>query len=371
MQNTKYFIAGGGTGGHIYPAIAIIKQLIVQGANKKNIFYLGDKNKLEHSVAKANELKFLSYPISGMPRKISFGFIPFAFKLLIAILKSIFYILKYKPDVVFTTGGFSSAPVLFAARILKTPYIMHDSDASVGIVTRLFAKDAKKLSLSFEDAKNALGLDNTIVLGNPIREEFSILTSEHAKKLFAIEKDFTILIMGGSGGARTINNAAYGVVEKYKDNENIQIIWQTGKKNYEEVKFSLLKSFQKIPSNLILEPYFENMIIPLKCADVAVSRSGSLSLSELCASSLPSILIPYPHAAADHQRKNARSMCDLGASLYLEDSDCNEESLVAMLDELINDKDKLNSMAQAAQKNAKFNATKDIAKIINEEINAL
>ena len=361
-NNIKYFITGGGTGGHIYPAMAVIDELVKSGVNKKDIFYVGNKNNLEYQIATSKDLNFLSYNVSGMPRKISFKLFLFFIKLIVAIFWAFYYTLKYKPDVVFATGGYVCAPILTVAKILKIPYVLHDCDAHPGIVSRLFSSGAKSISLAFESAKEYTKCKDFHCLGNPIREDFKTISKDEARKILHIEKDFTILIMGGSSGAKKINDAAFGVVEKFKNNKDIQIIWQTGKKNLDEVKNKLVQ----IPDNLILRPYFENMAIPLVASDVAVSRAGSLSLSELCAAGLPSILVPYPYAAADHQRINAKKMCELGASLYLDDNDCSVENLLEKLLELILDKEKLSKLAKCAKDNAKYDAAKEIVGLIKK-----
>lgn len=369
MRHIKYFITGGGTGGHIYPAIAVIEELVRTGVSKKDIYYIGNKNNLEFQIAKSKDLNFLSYNVSGMPRKISLKLLLFFLKLFSAIFVAFYYTIKYKPDVVFATGGYVCAPILFVAKVLKIPYVLHDCDARPGIVSRIFSSGAKAVSLAFESAKDYTKCKNYHCLGNPIRDDFKKLSKEDARKILNLKNNFVILIMGGSSGAKKINESALAIVEKYKNCSNIEIIWQTGKKNYDDVKNELVQ----IPQNLILRPYFENMAIPLMASDVAISRAGSLSLSELCAAGLPSLLVPYPYAAADHQRINAKKMCELGASVYLDDNDCNPSTLLLALEALISDKQKLSDYAKRAKENAKYNAASEIVKLIkqaHEENNA-
>ena len=361
MHHIKYFITGGGTGGHIYPAIAVVDELIKNGTNKEDIYYIGNKNNLEFQVAKAKDLNFLSYNVSGMPRKVSFKLVLFFVKFFLAIFVAFYYTLKYKPNVVFATGGYVCAPILTVAKVLKIPYVLHDCDAHPGIVSRLFSSSANSISLAFESAKQYTKCKNPYCLGNPIREDFKTLTRDEARKILDIKRNFVILIMGGSSGAKKINDCALGIVEKYKNNPDVQIIWQTGKKNYDDVKNKL----SNVADNLILRPYFENMAIPLMAANVAISRAGSLSLSELSAAGLPSILIPYPYAAADHQRINAKKMCELGASVYLDDNDCSEQSLLNTLEDFICNKERLSLAAKCAKDNAKYNAASEIVKLIN------
>lgn len=364
MRNIKYFITGGGTGGHIYPSIAVIRELVKTGVDKDNIFYLGNKKNLEYQIATNEGLKFLSYDVSGMPRKVSFKLVLFFIKLFLATLAAIFYTLKYRPDVVFATGGYVCAPILICAKIFNIPYVLHDCDAHPGVVSRLFSSGAGALSLAFESAKEYTKCKNVFCCGNPIRDDFKTLSKDEAKKALGIEAKFVILIMGGSLGAKKINESAFLVVEKYSKDEDVQIIWQTGKKNYDDIR----KRFTQMPKNLLLRPYFDNMAYALMASDVAISRAGSLSLSELCAAGLASVLVPYPYAAADHQRINAKKMCELGAALYLDDNDCTPKSLLSVLDEYVLDKDKLLSASKCAKENAKYDAAQKIVELINNAV---
>ncbi len=354
-----FFITGGGTGGHIYPAVAIADELCEKG---ENIYYIGNPDNLEYEIVNQKGFKFLPVKVHGMPRRAGLGLVKWCVELSFAIMKSCFYILKYKPDSVFGTGGYVSAPALIAAKILKVPYMMHDCDAKPGLVTRKLAPWASAVSLAFECAKAEINNKNCLITGNPIRKNFKILTKTDAREALGLKNKTTICVMGGSQGARTINDAAVDILAKLSKEFDIQIIFQTGKKNFERVIEQLIKVYPEYESdaNLIVRPYFEDMVTVLKASDIAVSRSGSLSLSELSASGIASILVPYPHAAADHQRKNARYMEEQGASIYLEDDDVNAGSLYEILSELIQNPDKLSELQKNALSLAKFDASEQI-----------
>ena len=354
-----FFITGGGTGGHIYPAVAIADELCEKG---ENIYYIGNPDNLEYEIVNQKGFKFLPVRVHGMPRRAGLGLVKWCVELSFAIMKSCFYILKYKPDSVFGTGGYVSAPALIAAKILKVPYMMHDCDAKPGLVTRKLAPWASAVSLAFECAKDEINNKNCLITGNPIRKNFKILTKTDAHAALGLQDKPTVCIMGGSQGARTINDAAVDILAKLSKEFDIQIIFQTGKKNFERVIEQLIKVYPEYESdaNLIVRPYFEDMVTVLKASDIAVSRSGSLSLSELSASGIASILVPYPHAAADHQRKNARYMEEQGASIYLEDDDVNAGSLYEILSELIQNPDKLSELQKNALSLAKFDASEQI-----------
>lgn len=356
-----YFITGGGTGGHIYPAIAICNAL-KNDYQTKDIYYVGNPDNLEYDIVTKAGYKFLPVKVSGMPRKFGFKLILWCIQLQFAIFKALFYLKKYKPHAVFGTGGYVSAPALFAAGLNGTPFMIHDCDAQPGIVSRYIAPNAKCVSLAFEVSQKCMKCNNVHINGNPIREEFKTLTKEQARAMLNLENKTTICIMGGSQGAKSVNNAAAEIVKKLSQEYNLQIIFQTGKKNYEKVYFKLKEAYPEFEKdkNLIVKPYFDDMVTVLKASDIAVSRAGSLSLSELCACGIASVLIPYPHAAADHQRKNAQFMVDKRAALYLEDADTTKDTLLIAIEQLLDNPEKLKLIQQNALALAKPDATKNI-----------
>lgn len=368
MKDKKtYFITGGGTGGHIYPAVAVADALLKEEDTEK-IYYVGNPNNLEASIIKDKNYEFLPVISSGMPRKISFELLKWTCQMIFAWIKCCGYIMKYKPNAIFGTGGYVSAPTLIAGITMKKPFVMHDCDANPGLVTRKLAPYAKSLSIAFDVAKDKLNNPNCKVNGNPIREEFSTLTKQQAKEILGLENKLTLCVMGGSQGAKTINNATIQILEKLSSKYNLQIIFQTGKRNYDKVIEELQKVYPgyKGDKNLIIKPYFDDMVTALKACDIAVSRAGSLSISELCASGIAPIFIPYPYAAADHQRKNAKYMVQNGAGLYLEDSDTNEASLGNLIIKLIENSEELQKMQQASSNLAKFDGVKNIVAQIKE-----
>ncbi len=358
--NNKYFVTGGGTGGHIYPALAVADTLTQQGAK---VFYVGNKRNMEFELASKKGYKFLHVSIKGMPRGLNPKFFWWGVKLVKAIIRSVRYIQKYKPNAVFATGGYVSAPMIFACRITKTPYIMHDCDAMPGLVTRKLSKRAKYVTLAFEKAKKYIPNKHAIVTGNPIREDFKTLSKESAKAQLGLSNGMTLVIMGGSQGAKSINITAVELLKELSQELNIQVIFQTGKKNYDEVIDRLRQFYPnwEQDKNLVIKPYFDNMIAVLKSGDIVISRAGSLSLSEICASDIAPILVPYPYAAADHQRKNAKTLLESGACIYIEDKDLEPNILRENIVELINNPIKMKYLKQNASYLAKYNASQEIA----------
>lgn len=356
-----YFVTGGGTGGHIYPAVAICEEL-KKDCETKEIYYVGNPDNLEFDITQKMGYKFLPVKVSGMPRKFGFELLFWFIKLQAAIFKALFYIKKYKPNAIIGTGGYVSAPALFAGTLCDLPLMIHDSDAQPGIVSRYIAPYTKCVSVAFEGAIKHLRAKNIHINGNPIRNEFKTLTKEKARKTLDLQDKLTICIMGGSQGAKSINEAAVKILEKLSKEHNLQVIFQTGKKKFEQVESELNSIYPdyKNDKNLLVKPYFDNMTEVLKSSDISVSRAGSISLSELCACSIASILVPYPHAAADHQRKNAQFMVEKRAALYLEDADTTKDTLLIAIEQLIDNPEKMRTIQQNAFALAKTDATQSI-----------
>ncbi len=363
MSNKKYFVTGGGTGGHIYPALAVADALAGEGSK---VYYVGNKRNMEYELATKKGYKFLHVSISGMPRKFNFKLFWWGVKLVKAVLYSIKYIKKYQPSVVFATGGYVSAPMIFACRITKTPYMMHDCDAMPGLVTRKLSKGAKYVSLAFSKAKKYIQNKHTIITGNPIRKEFKSLTKETARQNLGLENKMTLCVMGGSQGAKSINDATVELLRELSQEKNIQVVFQTGRKNYDAVIERLQQFYPKYNQdrNLLIKPYFDDMVSVLKSCDIVLSRAGSLSLSEICASQVAPILVPYPHAAANHQRLNAKSLLEAGACIYIEDEELDTNKLKDVLFKLIESPIKMNYLKQNSSNLAKYDALDKIKNVI-------
>ncbi len=367
MSDNVYFISGGGTGGHIYPAFTVADKLLEENCK---IYFIGNPKNLEYEIAKQYpQITFLGVEVSGMPRKLSLSMPLWAVKFFFAWLKAISYIKKYKPDAIFTTGGYVSAPIVFAARFLHKPYMIHDCDSVPGLVSRFAAPYAKIVSVAFESSKNVLKSNNIIYNGNPVRKAFFTVTKKEAREKLNIPQNKKVIFaMGGSQGAKTINTAMSSILKTLTEKNNAFVILQTGKNKFDEVIEELNKNYPdyKINKNLLICPYFNEMVYPLKAADIVIARAGSLSLTEIIQCHTASILIPYPYAAQDHQRKNAKEMCAKGVALYLEDSECTDENLLNKINEI--DDKKLKEMCEKAKELAKINPTEEIVKQLKSTI---
>ena len=369
-KNKVYFVTGGGTGGHIYPAVAVGFALQKETDTDK-VYYVGNPDNLEKKIAEDKVFDdFLPVNITALPRTFSFDFLKWSFKLTCATVKSIGYILKYHPNLIFGTGGYVSAPMLFAGILTGTPVVIHECDAIAGKVTKLVAPFAKSISVAFESAKDEIKSDKIHVNGNPIREEFLSTDRYHARQEWNLKDKLTIMVMGGSQGAKKINTVLVQCLKDLFKKYDIQIIHQTGLKNYDETVKELKKIYPHYTENsqYLIRPYFKKMYLPMLASDIAVSRAGSLSISEICASGLASLLIPYPYASADHQRKNAKEMEEEGAALYLDDTDCTKEAFMEKLEEIINDTQKMIELQNNAKKLVKYDATKNIVEQIKSVV---
>ncbi len=368
MSDTSktFFVTGGGTGGHIYPAIAIADELLSEG----QVYYVGNPYNMEYVLTVEKEYKFLPVFVKGMPRKLSFKILPWACGLIFSVIKCFTYIARYKPSAVFATGGYVSAPLLLACNIMKVSYIMHDCDARPGLVTQKFAHNAKAVTLAFDEARDFIKNNNIYTTGNPIRKEFKATTKEAAKSFLGLKNKLTLCITGGSQGAKSINNAVIDILKELSESLDLQIVFQTGKKNYDEVLKHLELVYPKYRKdlNLIIKPYFADMVTVMKAADIVISRAGSLSLSEISASQAAPILVPYPYAAQNHQRCNAKCYQHKNACIYIEDKDLDANIILYTLKDLIYHPDKLKQLQQNCSKFTNYKAIDQIKQIILNSI---
>lgn len=365
MSLKKYFISGGGTGGHIYPALTVALKLLKEEDTEK-IYFVGNPENLEYEIIKNHpEIEFLPVKITGMPRKIGISLLKWLIMLIRASLKTIKYIKNCRPDAIFTTGGYVSSPCIAGAVITKTPFMIHDCDSVPGLVSKIAAPMADIVSVAFENSKAYLKSSNIIFNGNPVRDSFFEVTKSEAREKLNIDPDKKVLfITGGSQGAKTINDAMTNILKILTRDLNVCVIWQTGKKKYDEVISEIRKVYPEFESNknVIIRPYIEETVYPLKAADIVISRAGSLSLTEIMLSENPSILIPYPYAAQDHQRKNAREISEKCAALYLEDSECNSDTLLDNIKQILFDNEKVSTMKKNIGGIVEKNPTEAIVK---------
>lgn len=315
----RIVITGGGTGGHIYPAIAVAGE-ICKKWEKAQILFIGTKTGIESTaVPKAGfSLKHISAaPVSFNPKKL-IEFIGFN---TLGLLKAAGILLKYKPKLVIGSGGFVSAPVILAAALLKIPSVLLEQNVLPGKTNRLLSRFAQKVFISFEGSTDYFAKEKTVLTGNPVRQEIIHKKQEEALADLSLNPDrFTLLITGASQGAKSINQAVVNSLDFWKE-KNWQIIHLAGKNNYEEtVKQGELKA-KDFTGEYRCLAYSEDMASLYAAADLVIARAGASTLAEITARGLPSILIPYPHAADNHQEKNARWMEKNNAAIVIKDED--------------------------------------------------
>lgn len=370
----KVVVTGGGTGGHIYPALAVAEAMRNDPAVEA-VIYLGKEGGLESELVPQAGIPFEGIDFYGMPRGKSpllpFRLLKWWLALRTATSAAKTRLQAIRPAVVFGTGGYVSAPVLMAARQLKVPCVIHEPDAHPGLVNRLMARHAALVTTSFEAGAHQLAQGGRVpvkVTGNPIRGQLG--RYDKARALAELGVDWpagqtVLLVTGGSQGARSLNQAVAQALPELLDGLQLAVIHLTGRKLYEETLAPLPEVFRNHPRYRI-QPYEPEMARLMGAADLALCRAGSLSLSEMYVSGLPTLLVPYPHAAADHQRKNAEASVAAGASVLIPDSECTGPRITAELRRLLEQPDALRVMGERARALAHPHATEAIVRCLKE-----
>lgn len=353
----KILITGGGTGGHVFPAIAIANE--IQNLYPETSFlFVGAKGKLEMKKVPQAGYEIIGLNIAGFPRKKNLSF-PFKLisslvKLIFALFKSFFILQKFKPDVCVGVGGYASGPVLKIAGILNIPYVLQEQNSYPGITNRLLAKKAHKICVAFNNMEKYFPAEKIELTGNPIRKNIveTHLSKKEAAQIFNLKPNLkTVFITGGSLGADAINQAIENKLHLLKEN-NVQLIWQTGRSYL--TKYEANKNAQ-----IIVTDFIENMPAAYAIADVIVSRAGG-TISELCIIGKPTILLPSPNVSEDHQTKNVENLVERKATVLIKDKDANND-LVETIIKLLND----TALASLLSKNIKLlekpHARKNIA----------
>ncbi len=364
MKKPRFIISGGGTGGHIYPAVAIANELKSRFPEAEFLF-VGAKDKMEMQKVPQAGYAIKGLWISGIQRKITLDNAMFPLKLASSMWNSFKIIKSFKPHVVIGTGGFASGAVLKAASMLNIPTVIQEQNSYPGITNKLLAKRAHKICVAYENLERFFPKDKMILTGNPVRQDLI----ENADKKEAIAyfnldaNKKTLLILGGSLGARRINQ----LIEKELDfllSQNIQIIWQCGKLYFDEYKKYNSEKIATQNSQLVtVLAFIDRMDLVYAAADVVISRSGASSVSELCIVGKPTIFIPSPNVAEDHQTKNAKAISEKNGAILIKESEL-ETQFENIFSDLISNESKQSELSQNIKKLAKPNATKDIVEEI-------
>ena len=361
----RIIVSGGGTGGHIYPAITLIRTIQKMKVNTE-VLYVGTKIGLEADIIPKEGIPFKVVDIQGFERKISFKNLKTAMKAFNSVFKARQIVKEFKPDVVIGTGGYVCGPVLLAASLMGIPTVIQEQNVFAGITNKILSKFVDKVALGYEEAEKYFPKEKVVFTGNPIRAE--VMTSNRQESIIDFGLDankLTILISGGSRGARSINNAMIEVHQHFKANKEVQLLHVTGKSEYNDIVDKLQKQGinDENNGNIIIKPYLYDMPKALATADLAIFRAGAVGLAELTAKGIPAILVPYPYAAENHQEHNALAMQKKGAAFVIKDSALAASVLIHKIEELLCDKEKLNKMAQASKAMGRPNAADKIAEM--------
>ena len=357
-MSKNIIISGGGTGGHIFPAISIANA-IKAIEPKTNILFVGALGKIEMEKVPAAGYEIIGLPVAGLQRRLTFKNITFIFKLIRSLLKARSIIKNFKPDVVVGVGGYASGPVLRIANKKQIPTLIQEQNSYAGITNKLLAKKAQKICVAYEGMEKYFPKNKIILTGNPVRQDLldKITNREEALKYFKLNPDKkTILVIGGSLGARTINQSLVNEIDNLKKSE-FQILWQTGKFYYQKVKQEIEN---KKAENVKVLDFITRMDMAYAVADIIISRAGAGTISELCLVAKPVVLVPSPNVAEDHQTKNAMALVNKNAALIIKDSEAKEKLIQSSFD-LLRDEEKLKSLSQNIEKMALRDSDKIIA----------
>lgn len=358
----RLLLAAGGTGGHVYPAIAIADAARELSADS-DVLFVGTRDRMEWQAVPGAGYDIKSVWISGFHRRLTPQNLLFPIKLMVSLVQSFSILKRFKPDVVVACGGFAAGPVGWVAAKIGIPLVIQEQNSYPGVTNRMLAKHAKKIFTAFDAAKEYLPKDKIELTGNPVRDSLKVRDKADALNQFGFSDDKPVLlVLGGSGGAKALNDAMAANLDSLHHEKNLQIIWQCGKKYYDDLSGNINK---KDYPNLRLLGYINDMPAAYGAATLVLTRAGASTCSELMMIGKPSVLVPSPNVAGDHQTKNAKAMVDNGASVLIRENELNE-TLTSQLSEILFDEEKLTDMSEASLSLAKPDAAIQIAKQLFE-----
>lgn len=364
-MNKRFIISGGGTGGHIFPALAIANR-IKKEIPESEILFIGANGKMEMERVPEAGYEIIGLDIYGISRDFSLKGIWRNLKLPLLWKKSLRkakqVIKEFDPDVVIGVGGFASAPALKAATALGVPTLIQEQNSYPGVSNKMLAANVNKICVAYEGLENFFPKEKIVMSGNPVRDVILSMEnkSNEAHDLFGLDKEKkTILVVGGSLGARTINEAISAGLNEI-EKSGVQLIWQTGELFYRSISPELL---QRQNDQIKIMPFIKEMDKAYSVADIIVSRAGAIAIAELTIVGKPVILVPFPYAAEDHQTKNAKALSDRNAAILIPDSDTKDKLLPELL-QLISDEDRHQQMKNSIKAMAQPDAIEVILKEI-------
>jgi len=350
MRTYKFILSGGGTGGHIYPAIAIANELKSRFPDAKFLF-VGAQDKMEMQKVPQAGYPIKGLWIAGLQRRLTFDNALFPIKLLSSLLKSRQIIKQFQPDVVIGTGGFASGPLLQMANSAGIPTVIQEQNSFPGITNKLLSKKANAICVAYENLERFFPKEKMVLTGNPVRQDLMTIEGKRAEGVAHFNLDpnkKTILVLGGSLGARRVNQLIEKELEFF-ETQNVQLLWQCGKLYFEE--------YQKYQSKDVqVMAFIERMDLVYAAADIVISRAGASSVSELCIVGKPVVFIPSPNVAEDHQTKNAKSIADKNGAILIRESEL-DATFESTFSDLIGNENKQHELSQNIKSLALPNAT--------------
>jgi UDP-N-acetylglucosamine--N-acetylmuramyl-(pentapeptide) pyrophosphoryl-undecaprenol N-acetylglucosamine transferase len=359
-MSRKFIISGGGTGGHIFPALAIAGE-IKKRDPAAAILFVGALGRMEMEKVPAAGYPIIGLPVEGIRRKIGFRNILVLVKLIVSLFKASGILRSFKPDVVIGVGGYASGPLLRMATLLHIPSVIQEQNSYAGVTNRLLARKAKKICVAYQGMDKYFPAEKIVITGNPIREELLSQTIQKSAScsFFGLRDDRPlILVLGGSLGARTINESILKHIE-ILEKEEVELLWQTGRLYFDRISRQLSGKTLK---NIKYFDFISRMDMAYSAADIIISRAGAATISELCLLGKPAILVPSPNVAEDHQTKNALALVKNEAALMVRDIEA-PESLVLQTISLVKNKDMQSKLATNCKKMALYGSA---AKIVDE-----
>ena len=353
MRPYRFIISGGGTGGHIYPAIAIANELRRRHSDAEFLF-VGAKDRMEMEKVPQAGYKIEGLWISGIQRKLSLKNLMFPFKLISSIMKAKAIVRRFKPDAAVGTGGYASAPLLRVASTKKVPCLIQEQNSYAGITNKWLKNKVQKICVAYDGMEAFFPSEKLVLTGNPVREDLLDISNKRTEALsfFNLEAHKkTLLVLGGSLGARNVNMLVDSSL-KFLNSEGVQLIWQCGKFYEEEYK-------DRTKGLVQVHAFLNRMDLAYAAADIIISRAGALSVSELCLVGKPVIFIPSPNVAEDHQTKNARAISEKDAAILLKESEASEK-FEALFSQLLHSEEKQRTLSANIARLAKPNATREI-----------
>ena len=362
----RVILSGGGTGGHIYPAVAVAEALKRHYGNDVELLFVGAEGKMEMEKVPALGYEIVGLPILGIQRQFTWKNLTVPFRLIASVLKARRVIRRFRPNVVVGFGGYASGPVLWTAQQMGVPTVIQEQNSFAGVANKILARKAERICVAYEGMERFFPADKIVMTGNPLRGTFGQGSVERSKALehYGFSEELpVVLVVGGSLGTRTLNNMMKRWIATLDGVAPVQVIWQTGKFYEHEMREFLV---EHPTENVWQRAFIERMDYAYEAADLVISRSGACTVSELCLVGKPTMFVPSPNVAEDHQTKNAMALVEKGAATIVRDSEAVEQAIPKAL-ELLADIKKLQSLSQ----NIKGLAIADSADRIVSEIEKL